>query len=45
VVEPGDTLSAIAEKFGVTTQQLIDANRLSNPDLLNVGQELTIPGH
>jgi LysM repeat protein len=44
VVQPGDTLSAIAEKFGVTTQQLIEANRISNPDLLVVGQELTIPG-
>jgi LysM repeat protein len=44
VVEPGDTLSAIAEKFGVTMQQIIDANRLQNPDVLLVGQELIIPG-
>lgn len=43
VVAPGDTLSAIAEKFGVTTQQLIEANKLSNPDFLTVGQELIIP--
>lgn len=44
VVEPGDTLGSIAEQFGVTIQQLIDANRISNPDLLVVGQELIIPG-
>jgi LysM repeat protein len=44
VVEAGDTLGVIAEKFGVTIQQLIDANKLSNPDFLAVGQELIIPG-
>ncbi len=44
VVEPGDTLSVIAEKFGVTMQQIIDANKLQNPDVLLVGQELLIPG-
>jgi LysM repeat protein len=44
VVEPGDTLSTIAEKFGVTIDELVQANRLSNPDLLVVGQELIIPG-
>ncbi len=44
VVQPGDTLVAIAEEFGVTVQELIDANRLTNPDVLRVGQELIIPG-
>ena len=43
VVQAGDTLSGIAEQFGVTVQQLIDANKLTNPDLLIPGQELTIP--
>jgi LysM repeat protein len=43
VVQAGDTLSGIAEQFGVTVQQLIDANKLTNPDLLLPGQELTIP--
>ncbi len=45
VVQPGDTLSGIAEQFGVTMQQLIDANSLQNPDLLLPGQELIIPGN
>ena len=44
VVQPGDTLVSIAEEFGVTVQELIDANALTNPDVLRVGQELIIPG-
>ena len=44
VVQPGDTLGAIADEFGVTVQELIDANGLTNPDVLRVGQELIIPG-
>jgi LysM repeat protein len=44
VVQAGDTLSDIAEKFGVTIQALIDANKLENPNLLLPGQELIIPG-
>ena len=44
VVQPGDTLAAIAEEFGVTVQELIDANRLDNPDVLRVGQKVIIPG-
>ncbi|HEY8598409.1 MAG TPA: LysM peptidoglycan-binding domain-containing protein [Thermomicrobiales bacterium] len=43
VVQSGDTLSGIAEQFGVTIQQIIDANSLQNPDLLLPGQELIIP--
>jgi len=43
VVRPGDTLAVIAAAHGSTTQALIDANALSNPDLLRVGQKLVIP--
>jgi len=43
VVRPGDTLAMIAAANGSTTQALIDANGLSNPDLLRAGQELIIP--
>ena len=43
VVQSGDTLSGIADQFGVTVQQIIDANSLQNPDLLLPGQELIIP--
>lgn len=43
-VEAGDTISGIAEKFGLRPETIIWANRAleSNPDLLYVGQELTI---
>lgn len=43
VVQPGDTLSAIATRFNVTLDDLVEANRIVNPDALQVGQEITIP--
>ncbi len=43
VVQPGDTLSGIAARFNVTVDELVDANRIVNPDALQVGQEITIP--
>ena len=43
VIQSGDTLNGIAAQFGVTTQQLIDANSLQNPDVILPGQELIIP--
>lgn len=43
VVQPGDTLLAIANRLGTTMRALIDANNLTNPDRLSVGQVLIIP--
>lgn len=43
-VQPGDTLSHIARRVGSTVQQLVDANGLSDPDRILVGQLLTVPG-
>ncbi len=43
-VQAGDTLSAIAARFGVSTDSLLAANGITNPDLLQVGQLLLIPG-
>lgn len=43
VVVAGDTLFTIAQQYGVTMQDIIDANSLTNPDALSIGQELTIP--
>lgn len=43
VVQPGDTLSGIAARFNVTVDDLVEANRIVNPDSLGVGQEITIP--
>jgi len=42
-VERGDTLFAIAQQFGVTVQAIVNANNLTNPNNLAVGQQLIIP--
>ena len=42
-VQAGDTLTKIANRFSVSLNLLIAANKLKNPDLIIVGQVLTIP--
>ena len=42
-VQPGDTLSAIASRFGVSIQSIVNLNNISNPNQLSVGQVLRIP--
>jgi LysM repeat protein len=44
VVQRGDTLSRIAARFGVTVTALAQANNIANPNVIYVGQVLTIPG-
>ena len=44
IVQAGDTLSAIAARYGVTVADLVSANQLANPDQLAIGQRLLIPG-
>lgn len=44
IVQRGDTLSAIARRFGVTYQAIAQANNIANPNLIYVGQVLIIPG-
>lgn len=41
-VENGDTISAIAQKFGTDTSSIVSENGLSNPNLIYVGQTLEI---
>ncbi len=43
VVSPGDTLTAIAARYGVSTSALAQANGISNPNRIYVGQKLVIP--
>ena len=43
VVQEGDSLGIIAEQFGFSLAELMDANYISNPDTLYVGQTLVIP--
>lgn len=42
-VQSGDTLGSIARRFSVTISAIVEANELTNPDQLSVGQELVIP--
>ncbi|MFC4802600.1 LysM peptidoglycan-binding domain-containing protein [Neobacillus sp. GCM10023253] len=42
-VVSGDTLWKIAQKFGVTTQAIVDANKLEPTAYLYIGQKLIIP--
>lgn len=42
-VQRGDTLGSIAKKYGISVGQLINANNIKNPNLIYVGQILTIP--
>lgn len=44
VVQPGDTLSSIANRFNVSLTDLMSANNISNANILAVGQQLVIPG-
>ncbi len=42
-VKRGDSLYEIAQVFDTTTTELIELNRIANPNLLAVGQELQVP--
>ncbi len=43
IVQPGETLSEIAARFGLTVEELARANGITNPALIRAGQELIIP--
>nr|HMN30932.1 LysM domain-containing protein [Caldilineaceae bacterium] len=43
VVQRGDNLTIIAERFGVTVRALAEANQIYNINLIRVGQRLMIP--
>jgi LysM repeat protein len=43
VVQPGDTLTSIAVRYGVTVWSIVVLNNLPNPNLIYVGQTLLIP--
>ncbi len=43
VVGRGETLSVIAARYGTTVEAIVQANAIANPNLIYVGQRLTIP--
>lgn len=42
-VKSGETLAAIAAQYGVTVAAIVQANGISNPNVIPVGKVLTIP--
>jgi LysM repeat protein len=43
VVQPGDTLFRIAERFGVTVEAIVERNGLASADDIEADQSLEIP--
>jgi LysM repeat protein len=43
VIQKGDTLIPIARQFGVTVQDIQEANGIADPRRLSIGQEIIIP--
>ena len=41
-VAPGDVLSGIGQRFGVSYMQIAQWNNIKNPDKILIGQKLTI---
>lgn len=44
IVQPGDILGWVAQRYGVSVHDLMAANAISNANLIYVGQALQIPG-
>lgn len=42
-VQPGETLSGIAERYGIPVERIMEANGIQDPSLIREGQELVIP--
>ena len=42
-VQPGDTLGKIAGEYGISSDSISQASKLSDPNVLSVGQNLKIP--
>lgn len=43
VIQPGDTLSGIAQRYGTTTSALSSLNGISNPDRIYAGNTIKVP--
>lgn len=43
IVQRGETLGAIAQRYGVSVAAIVRANNIANPNLIVPGQRLTIP--
>ncbi len=43
VIQPGDTLTSIADKFNVSVQSLVDLNHIADPNYILAGTTIKIP--
>ena len=43
-IQPGDNLTEIAKKSGTTIEALMEANGITDPDMIQAGAKLKIPG-
>jgi murein DD-endopeptidase MepM/ murein hydrolase activator NlpD len=44
VIQPGDSLSSIASRFGVLLNDLLNANNITDANNISVGTQIIIPG-
>lgn len=44
IVKKGDNLSTIAKKNGIKLNEILKLNKLDNPDLIQIGQKINLPG-
>jgi LysM repeat protein len=44
-VKPGDTLGSISREFDIAMQDIMEANGITDPNFLQVGQQLILPGN
>ncbi len=44
IMQPGDTLAAVARRYNTTVQFLVRLNGIVNPNALVIGQVLAVPG-
>ena len=43
IVQPGETLESVAERYGVSVEKLLQANELNESDTLEAGMKVRIP--
>ena len=43
VVQPGESLFAIAQKFNLSAPALVELNKIKNPDRVSAGTKLLLP--
>ena len=45
VIQPGDSISKIAHRTGVSSHEIMELNHIKNANLVRVGQKIQLPGY